>query len=358
MSENAFPTLFIPATIRSPLGFNPLEHTPQSIQELPARVPMGDLQPDTFRKTADGFEVCYRSGDFSMKLDQRGDSFFARESYKGTELLYYMGVAKKFLGPRMVQLRLGPSKEADRQIGSDLAGIGNIKYFPFGDAMKTGSSNSFPDGFLMTIVVPLAINATVFQRLSGFFRNLPIDGSLSLNGFMEFSQHVVNYRQGLCGDVPDDPMLLYLWSLERGYLPVAMPVLEGTPDNRAMTLRRMGYSLVLNVFMRDIFKVVRLLKEAGLIGEVQSANQEEATIIGNAFSLLGARELSFYTDDTSRRVFYPAVMGDGIDILTPPLEIDEFDLQLDAVLARYQSVVTDFRSEFDRKVKEVTSNGR
>lgn len=357
MNDKKLPTLFVPSVVRRPLGFKPLEGTPQSFHELPSRVPMGDLQPETFRKTAEGFEVFYRSGDYSMKLNLEGDSFSADERYKGTELLYYMGDARMFLGPRMAQLRLGPTQEADQRIGSDLAEIGNIKYSPFGDVLKTGSFNSFPDGFLMSIIIPLAIDESVFQRLSRFFRDLPDDDSLSISGFMEFARHVVNYRQGLCSDVPDDPMLLYLWSLERGYLPAAMPVLEGEPDNRALTLRRMGYNLVLNVFMRDIFRVVRLLKEAGLIGEVQSANQEEATIIGNAYSLLGARDLSFYTDDLSRRVFYPAVMSEETDLMTPPLGHDEFERRLKTVLARYQSAVRDIRSEFDRKVSEVVSHG-
>jgi hypothetical protein len=175
---------------------------------------------------------------------------------------------------------------------------------------------------------------------------------------MEFAQHVVNYRQGLCSDVPDDPMLLYLWSLERGYLPIALPVLEGTPDNRALTLRRMGYNLVLNVFMRDIFKVVRLLKEAGLIGDQDCANQEETTLIANSFTLLAARELSFYTSDLSRRVFHPAIMGDGIDLTTPPLGHDEFDRRLDAILHKYQDIVNDFRAGFDREVAETQTNER
>ena len=356
MNDNGFPTLYVPRTVRRRLEFDPLQSTPRSVQELPSRLPMGDLQRDTFKQTAEGFEVCYRSGDFSMKIDLKGDSMYAKEFYKDAELLYYIGVAKMFLGPRMTQLRLGPSEEADQLIGSDLAGIGNIKYAPFGDVMKVGSSNCFPDGFLMTIVLPLPINATTFQRVSRFFRNLPTDDSISLYGFMEFARHVVNYRQGHCGDVPDDPMMLYLWSLERGYLPIAMPVLEGQPDNQAMTLRRMGYNLVLNVYMRDMFKVVHLLKDAGLIGDQQSSRQEEAAVIANSFKLLSAKDLSFYSNDRSRRVFYPAILGDGVDMQTPSLEHGRFDRCLDDILSRYQSIVKDFRSEFDRKVVEALAH--
>ena len=181
----------------------------------------------------------------------------------------------------------------------------------------------------------------MFRSLKNFFRDLPHDGSLTLNGFMEYSQQVVNYRQGLCDDVPDDPMMLYLWSLDEG-IPAGGHARTGRPpDEQALTLRRMGYNLVLNVFMRDIFEVVQLLKAAGLIGDKESANQEEATIIGNAYSLLSARDLSFYTDDQSRRVFYPVIMGEEIDMLTPPLGHDQFDRRLDAILARFQGVVKD-----------------
>ena len=136
-----------------PWGSNHWRAPLKVFTKYPSRVPMGDLQPDTFRKTAEGFEVYYRSGDFSMKMDLKEDSMYAMERYKNTELLYYIGGAKMFIGPRMTQLRLGPSVEADQLIGSDLAEFGNIKYSPFGDAMKVGSSNSFPDGFLMSIVV-------------------------------------------------------------------------------------------------------------------------------------------------------------------------------------------------------------
>lgn len=358
MRDNQFPILYVPGTVRRALAYETPQHTPQSVQELPARLPMGDLQPDTFKKTPEGFEVHYRSGDFSMKMDMNNGSFYAKEFYKNTELLYYIGVATKFLGPMMGHLRIGPTEEADKLIGSSLSEIGNIKYAPFGDVMKTGTSNFFPDGFLMLLVIPLAINSTTFQQLSKFFRNLPDDG-LTLNGFMDFSLQVVNYRVGRCNDVPaDDPMMLYLWNLERGYLPVAMPRLEGTPDNQAMTVRRMGYNLVLNVFMRDMFQVVQRLKDARLIGSVQETNQEETTLVANHYTVLGAKDLSFYTRDQSRRIFYPELMSDKIDVKTPALSHAEFEHQLGTILLRHQKIVQEFKSRLDKAISEATHSTR
>lgn len=358
MSENGFPTLYVPRTVRRPLAFEQPQQTPQSVRELPSRLPMGDLQPETFRKTDTGFEVMYRSGDFSMKMELKGDSIYFDERYKGTELLYYIGVAKMFLGPRMAQLRLGPTEESDQLIGSDLSAIGNIKYAPFGNVMKTGSSNHFPDGFLMSIVIPVAINGSTFQQLSHFFRRLPNDGNPTLGGFMEYGMHAVNYRVGQCSDVPDDPMLLFLWSVERGFLPVAMPELEGSPDNQALTVRRMGYNLVLNVFMRDIFAVVHLLKDAGLIGNNGDSHQEEVAIVSNSYTILGTRDISFFTNDLSRRVFFPKIMSERIDLRTPALTHTEFDRQLNDILARYRRIASDVRTEFNRAVSEATSHGR
>lgn len=356
MSDKGFETLFVPATARRALAFSPPQSTPQSINELPSRLPMGDLQPDTFKKTTEGFEVYYRSGDFSMKMDVKGDSMYAEERYKDTELLYYIGVCKRFLGPRMTLLRIGPTEEADKRIGSDLAQIGNIKYVPFGNVMETGTANFFPDGFLMSIVIPLAIDGSVFQRLSRFIRNVPNENSISLSGFMDFSQHVVNYRIGYCNDIPDDPMLLYEWSLERGFLPISMPELEGRPDNPAITLRRMGYNLVLNVFMRDLFQVIHLLRDAGLIGDNQGVNQEEATIVIDTYKLKSVENLSFYTEDKSRRVFFPGLMSNDVDMRTPPLGHDEFDQALKTTLTKYQSIITDFKAAFDRALSEATKS--
>lgn len=357
MSDKGFPTLFVPATNRRPIRFDTPQSTPQSVHDLPARLPMGDLRPDTFRKTAEGFEVDYGCADFSMKMKLKGDSIYFDERYKETELLYYIGVANKFLGPRIVHLRLGPEEKADQRMGSDLSAMGNIKYAPFGDVMKTGSANYFPDGFLMSIVIPVPINATVFSRLKNFFRNLPEDGSLAVTGVMEFAHHVVNYRVGRCKDVPDDPVILDLWSLERGYLPLAMPVFEGSPDDQALTLRRVAYKLVLKVFMRDIFVVVRRLMEAGLIAGKDDDNQEEAAIVvANYTHLISARDVSFFSDDLSRRVFYPALMNSDINLLSPPLGHDEFERRLDTILTKYRNVVYDMNVEFDKAMKEAISN--
>lgn len=358
MNDNQFPILYVPGTVRRGLAYETPQLTPQSIQELPARLPMGDLQSDTFKKTPEGFEVLYRSGDFSMKMDMKNGSFYAKEFYKNTELLYYIGSATKFLGPMMCHLRIGPTEEADKLIGSSLSEIGNIKYAPFGDVMKTGTSNYFPDGFLMSIVVPLAINSATFQQLSKFFRSLPDDG-LTLNGFMHFTHQVVNYRVGRCNDVPaDDPMMLYLWNLERGYLPVAMPELEGTPDNQAMTVRRMGYSLVLNVFMRDMFQVVQRLQDAGLIGSVRGTNQEETTLVANHYTILNAKNLSFYTRDQSRRVLYSEVMSNKIDMKAPTLSHTEFERQSGIILLRHQKTVQEFKSRLDKAISEAMHSTR
>jgi hypothetical protein len=167
---------------------------------------------------------------------------------------------------------------------------------------------------------------------------------------------VVNYRFGRCTDVPFDPMMLYLWSAERGYPPISLPVIEGKVGDQALSLRRRGYNLVLNVFMRDLFRVIHMLKNAGLIGGYDSDNQEETALVTYTTGLMLASDWGFFTRDESRRIVFLSPMDTDPNLHRPSVSPHTFRHQLDEVLEKYQGGLEKVMAAFGSEVAHADDN--
>ncbi|TLM67389.1 MAG: hypothetical protein FDZ69_04655 [Deltaproteobacteria bacterium] len=338
MANQSFPTIAVPHVLRPALNFKPLSSPPRCIEDLPSRLFMGTLIPETFKRTFDELQVEYRTSEFALELKVSDERFFVRETYRTQELIYYMGPMKMFGGP-MCQFRMSPTKAMDNVLQQELVEKYNLQFIPYEKMGGVGVGSYFPDGFLMAFVIPIGITAGSFRRLSNFFSALPNDGSLSVQGVLEFAPHVINYRLGRCQDCPTNPMELYMWSLERGYIPLKLPEIEGPEGDQALTLQRMGYNLVLGVFMSDVMTVAEHLHQAGLLKSSQESPQEEPAVAAYFQALPFAENCAFFTGDRSRRIVFPKLLKEVNGLAAHAPNLDTFQSQLDEVLNRYEAIV-------------------
>lgn len=233
--------------------------------DLPARLFVGDLVPESFRFTPSGWEAEY--------ADETPDTGARVRYVRGIGLLI---VEQTWRGHRglLTMARVNRWEEIPRHVGSlPRAWNEEIRRRLFREygleyvSVPPGEPEPvfFPDGFLVTIYLPLPIEAlpglpSVLERLD---RDARVRTSVGLTVALGCST-VYYAHDNWSADVPREPIQIARWTLDAGVVACRMPQQFTTPDGIVVTeIRRFHYGSIAQCFFRDLERVVGALAEAG-----------------------------------------------------------------------------------------------
>jgi hypothetical protein len=100
----------------------------------------------------------------------------------------------------------------------------------------------------------------------------------------------------------DKPKELLLRDIDRGLIPYQIPEWEGEQGDRVLTIRRIGYVLVIQTYLHDLGGVPEYLRACNLIQETPTTEQFAHIHDGNVAECL--ESCAGFSRDRSRRVVF------------------------------------------------------
>ncbi len=283
----------------------------RSAADLPDRLLLGDLAPDSFRHEKKGWSAVWVDADgHRARFRYAGGLSSLELAYRGNEAVT-LTTAERFAELGQTVQTIHPGAWLDI-LGRHLEGQYNLRVFPHREDDAVGGD--FPDGHLLTLVMPGPV-----ERLMALFelhKAWQADAALrtGITAYLRLAFSVVNYIEGRNPAMLAHPAGLVLHHVNALGTPAAeMPVRETDAEGvAAWTLRRSHYLYVAHLHLREAARVVGRLAEAGFIAPAGSAREgyPHAPEFGAALLPFGyeyvARNAYWFDRDRRRRMFYPA----------------------------------------------------
>ncbi len=296
-----FPAIELPHKNRATLGFDRCWGEVRERSQLPARLFTGDLDPTSFRATPEGWEATYRGGElFSLQLSLRGPSIWIEEKFDG-QLVISGCFPARLKGAEILKAYVREATIYDQHLKAYYETTYNAVYLPLQSKKELGLVSYFPDGVFQTLMLFLPFSGAAFEGLCDAFGELE-GKDVCVSGALELKTLIINYREGRCAEIPMKEVDQLAWSLERGFLPVAIPVWEGKPGNRALTSRSLCYFLRVTFPMRDGPEILGCLNRYGLVAAAGESAQQLGFIV-HALEAEHVQHVSGYSKDESRRFY-------------------------------------------------------
>jgi hypothetical protein len=97
-----------------------------------------------------------------------------------------------------------------------------------------------------------------------------------------------------------EPKELLVRDIDHGLIPYEIPVWEGEQGDRVLTIRRIGYVLVIQTYLHDLASILEYLRACDLIQETPTTEQFAHIHDGHAEECL--ESCAAFSRDRSRRV--------------------------------------------------------
>jgi hypothetical protein len=125
----------------------------------------------------------------------------------------------------------------------------------------------------VSVLLPFPMNDESCSDLQRFCRAI-IDGpEILCHAHLEKQVIVSNYRKTQCPDLKLEPRELLVRDIDRGLIPYEIPVWEGERGDRALTIRRIGYILVIETYLHDLAGILEHLRACNLIDDGRASDQ-------------------------------------------------------------------------------------
>lgn len=282
----------------------------QAAADLPDRLLLGDLAPDSFRREQRGWSATWVDADgHRARFRYAGGLSSLELAYGGSEVVT-LTTAERFVELGQTAQTIHPGAWLDL-LGRQLEGRYNLRVFPHRDDDAVGSD--FPDGHLITLVMP--VPADRLMALYDLHKHLQGDANIrtELTAYVRLAFSVVNYIEGCNPLMLAHPVGLVLYHVNALGTPAAqMPVRETDAEGQAAwTLRRSHYLYVAHLHLREASRVVHRLAAAGFIGQADSGREgwPHAPEFGAALLPFGyeyaAKNAYWFDGERRRRMFYP-----------------------------------------------------
>ena len=311
-SPPAFPKLLALPAVERPVRI-PVTHFAEvkSADDLPDRLLLGDLKPESFRWEKKGWSAEWLDADGHRARFRFAGGLSSLElSYRGDEAVT-LTTAERFVDLGQTVQTIHPGAWLDI-LGRHLDGQYNLRVFPHREDDAVGGD--FPDGHLLTLVMP--VPADRLMALFDLHKRLQGDAGIrtGLSAYLRLAFSVVNYIEGRNPAMLAHPAGLVLHHVNALGTPAAeMPVREMDEEGVvAWTLRRSHYLYVAHLHLREAVRLVRRLADAGFIARADDAREgwPHAPEFGAALLPFGyeyaAKNAYWFDRDRRRRMFYPA----------------------------------------------------
>lgn len=308
----AFPKLIALPTVERPVRI-PVAHFAEvkSAADLPDRLLLGDLVPESFRWEKRGWSAEWVDADgYKARFRYAGGLSSLELSYRGNEAVT-LTTAERFDELKQTVQTLHPGAWLDI-LGRHLQGHHNLRVFPMREDDAVGGD--FPDGHPLTLVAP--VPADRLMDLFEWHKRLQADASIrtASSAYLRLVISVVNYIEGRNPPMLAHPAGLVLHHVNALGTPAAeMPVREVDAEGvAAWTLRRIHYLYVAHLHLRDAARFVAKLAAAGFVGAAGQTREgwPHAPEFGAVLLPYGyeyaAQNAYWFDRDRRRRIFYPA----------------------------------------------------
>ncbi len=278
--------------------------------DLPDRLLLGDLAPETFRFEKKGWSAEWRDADgHKARYRYAGHLSSLELSYEGEEAVTLV-TAERFAELAQTAQNIHPAAWLDK-LAARLEPRYNLRVFPHREDDAVGAS--FPDGHLLTLVMPVA--ADRLMALFELHKALQQDAAIRTNidAYLRLHFSVVNYLEGRNPAMLTHPAGLVLHHVNALGTPAGeLPAREvDEAGQAAWTLRRSHYLYVAHCSLREAGRFVRRLAEAGFIGEAGGTREgyPHGPEFGAALLPFGyeyaAKNAYWFDQGRRRRMVYP-----------------------------------------------------
>jgi len=265
--------IFCPERSRSAIGS--IDFTDcEAESDLPERFLLGRLVPGSFNRLPTGFSIRYASSHIDALLSTDGDRLQFEVKVERSNPYYHVRHCSKtdWNSGLLPQLSLTKS-ELDQGLGSVLETDFNVRYKCGQLSKNLGDVCYLPDGYAVSVLVPFPINDASCSNLQRFVRAIMDGPAVWFQAHLELQVIVSNYCEGQCPDLKLEAKELLVRDVDRGLIPFGIPKWEGDQGNRALTIGRIGYVLVIRTFLYDLGGILEYLRDCDLIHEVSTSEQ-------------------------------------------------------------------------------------
>lgn len=268
-----------------------------SVEDLPSRLLLGELLPETFRPNKSGWSVRYRDphgNGVDLKVHQ--DRFEAKLRFLGSQG-FSVGPSNNKEAFHQVVSSISP--QWNRVLKTDLESKYPIQVIEAGnDAMR---ASYLPDGWLYTILLPVPtmrlnnlLAAHMMRQCDGAFV-APQMGAVSL------LPNWVSYVDNCCLAGDNNEMESHARSLEQCNTPIiGEAICEEIDGEPAWSLRRSTYLYQCTCFLRDVPLVVERLFYAGFL----SREPDMQTLVAPAELVLASKNIASWSAERECRVIW------------------------------------------------------
>ncbi len=159
-----------------------------------------------------------------------------------------------------------------------------------------------PDGYAVSILLPFPMNDQSSSDLQRFAHAITDGSEIFCQAQLEQQVIVSNYRETKCPDLKLEPKEMLVRDIERGLIPYEIPVWEGEQGDRVLTIRRIGYILVIQTYLHDLGGILEHLRACDLIQETPTT--EQFAHIHDAQVAECLESCAGFSRDRSRRVVF------------------------------------------------------
>lgn len=361
MKKEEFPSIFLPAKIRARVQFPDIWEEVRSVEQLPSRLFVGDIVGETFIRTENGWSVQYgEKTGFWMTLKMKDGRVHVEEWFQKSSLI--QGISPKGgRGKDLLNFFIRDPNSHNDALKNSLSERYNLTYLPNQHRDEIGITSFVPDGFMLSLIVPVPFTKVAFRSIIRAFSELKKCSVSFGPSSLRIGLVAINFIQGRCKNVPMNEIENMVWMLDRGYLSAAVPKWEEAASSRALTARCLSYILRLTFPMHHASEIIEVLHSNGLVTDSNGSCLEQMAFLGDAMELSLAENVSAGTKDSSRRVFLQLKREgeepldrflDGSDSAGQSLE--EVDCVLGDALREFESRRSTFVAAIKARIAEAS----
>jgi hypothetical protein len=294
--------IFCPGRSRSPIdSIRFVDCAAES--DLPERFIFGQLVPGSFRQLPTGFSARYASSYIDTVVSGDGVKLQFEVKIERNDPCYHVCHCSNMnWNPGLLNQLTSTKSDLDKALKSVFESDFNVRYKCGELGKELGEICYVPDGYAVSILVPFPVNDKSCSDLARFVHAITDGPEIFCQAQLEQQVIVSNYRETKCPDLKLEPKELLVRDIDRGLIPYGIPVWEGEQKDRVLTIRRIGYVLVIQTFLHDLGGILEYLRDCDLIQETPTTEQFAHIHDGHAEECL--QSCAGFSRDRSRRVVF------------------------------------------------------
>jgi hypothetical protein len=242
--------------------------------DLPERFIFGRMVPGSFKLLPTGFSARYASSYIDTVVSSDGEKLRFEIKIERSDPYYHScHCSNTNWNPGLLNQMTSTKSDLDKALKSVLESDFNVRYKCGELGKDLGDLCYVPDGYAVSILLPFPMNDESCSDLAKFFDAIMDGPEIFCQSQLEQQVIVSNYRETKCPDLKLEPKELLVRDIERGLIPYGIPEWEGEQGDRVLTIRRIGYVLVIQTYLHDLGGVLEHLRACNLIDDGRTSEQ-------------------------------------------------------------------------------------